>query len=123
MRRRSLALIGLGPVVAAIVPLATFEYLRRLPSLDPILKVPQQHFHIVSAASLLAGLVAVAVGVAGRRQRNIEVSFLALAFMSLAVLFSIHGLATPGFFLPPTRLPGVAAQLSIFVTSVWLAQP
>ncbi|MDR7555524.1 MAG: HD-GYP domain-containing protein [Armatimonadota bacterium] len=120
MRKRNLKIIGWGPVVAALVPLALFEYLRSFTGADPILRVPRHHFVIVSVASLLAGLIAGAVGLAARRQRNIEASFLAMAFMSLGLLFSIHGLATPGFLLPPSPLPGAMAQLSILPTAAWL---
>ncbi len=120
MRKRNLKIIGWGPIVAALVPLALFEYLRGFAGTDPILRVPRQHFVIVSVASLLAGLIAGAVGLAARRQRNIEASFLAMAFMSLGFLFSIHGLATPGFLLPPSPLPGVMAQLSILPAAAWL---
>jgi putative nucleotidyltransferase with HDIG domain len=111
----------LGAILVGIAPLLIFEYLRRLPSLDPLFDAPRQHFYIVSAASLLAGFIALAIGLAGRRQRNIEVSFLALGFVSLALIFAVHGLATPGFLLPPNNLSSIAAQLSIFVTAAWLA--
>ncbi len=103
-----------------MTPLLAFEYLRRLP-VDPIFEAPRQHFYIVSAASLLAALIALAIGVAARRQRNIEVSFLALAFLSLALLFAVHGLSTPGFLLPPNNVSSVAAELSILMTATWLA--
>lgn len=120
MRKRNLRLIGWGPAVAAIVPLLLFEYLRGFSGADYVLRVPRQHFYIVTAASLLAGVIAAAVGLAARRQRNIEVSFLAIAFMSLGFLFAIHGLATPGFLLPPSPLPGIMAELSILPTAAWV---
>lgn len=120
MQRRSLPRIGLGPALAVIIPLVGFEYLIRLPQTDTVLMYIRQHFYIVSVASILAGVIAAVFGLAARRQRNIAVSFLALAFMSLGFLFSIHGLATPGLLLPASNLPGVAAQLSIAVTAVWL---
>ncbi len=106
---------------AGITPLLAFEYLRRQPLLDPLFDAPRQHFYIVSAASLCAALIALAIGVAGRRQRNIEVSFLSLSFVSLALIFAVHGLATPGFLLPPNNLSSIAAEVSIFITAAWLA--
>jgi putative nucleotidyltransferase with HDIG domain len=120
MRRWNLKLVAWGPGAAALVPLVLFEYLRNVAAADPVLRVPRQHFVIVSVASLLAGVIAGAVGLAARRQRNIEVSFLAMAFMSLGFLFAIHGLATPGFLLPPSPLPGAMAQLSMLPTAAWL---
>jgi len=118
---RNLVFIRLGAILAGIAPLLTFEYLRRRPALDPLFDAPRQHFYIVSAAALLAAGIAIAIGVAGRRQRNIEVSFLALGFISLALIFAVHGLATPGFLLPPNSLSSIAAELSVFVTAAWLA--
>jgi len=118
--RRDLAVIRLGVIGAGITPLLAFEYLRHLPLLDPLLEAPRQHFYIVSAASLCAALIALAIGVAGRSQRNIEVSFLALSFVSLALIFAVHGLATPGFLLPPNNLSSIASELSIFMSAAWL---
>lgn len=120
VRRQNLVGMGWGPALAAFVPLLAFEYLRGLPGTDYLLRVPRQHFYVVTVASILAGIIAAAVGLAARRQRNIEVSFLAIAFMSLGFLFSIHGLATPGFLLPLTSLPGVMAELSVFPAAGWL---
>lgn len=119
--RYSLTFIGLGTILAVLIPLGLFQYYRTWAVTDPIIQVPFQHFVIVSLASGLAALIAAAIGLAGWRHRNIEVTFVALGFMSLTVLFGMHGLATPGFLLPLSHLPSVAAQLSIFVAAVWLA--
>jgi putative nucleotidyltransferase with HDIG domain len=110
-----------GPLAAIVLPLGLFEYLTRLAPQDPVIRVPHHHFVIVSAASLAATGLAVAVGLAGIRQRNLEVSVLALAFASLGALFALHGLSTPGFLLPPTPVPAVAAQMSVLVAACWLA--
>lgn len=119
--RHSLTFIGLGTTLAVLIPLGLFQYYRNWAVADPIIQVPYRHFVIVSLASGLAALIAAAIGLAGWRHRNIEVTFVSLGFMSLAVLFGTHGLATPGFLLRLSPLPGVAAQLSILVAAVWLA--
>lgn len=108
------------PVLAGLLPVLLFEYLRTLSPVDPTLQAPGGHFVVVSAASLLAAAIAAAVGVAGRRQRNIQVSFLSLGFMSLAFLFSLHGLSTPGLLMEPSHLPGASAQMSVLVASLWI---
>ena len=82
--------------------------------------MPRGHFYIVSAVALLSTIIAIAVGIAGKRLRNIKVSFLALSFISLAQMFSLHGLATPHFLLPVTHLPGIAAQLRMLLATIWL---
>lgn len=78
------------------------------------------HFYIVSAVALLSTVLAVAVGIAGKRLRNIKISFLSLAFVSLALLFFLHGLATPHILLPDTHVSGVASELSMLLASFWL---
>lgn len=120
MHKHNLTIMGLAAILAGVIPLLAFEGLRSLPA-DPILRTPLQHFYIVSTAALLAALIAIAIGIAGRRQRNIEVSFLASAFISLSLLFLVHGLATPGFLLPPSKVTSVTAELSVFVTAIWFA--
>lgn len=35
-------------------------------------------------------------------------------------MFSVHGLSTPHFILPKTHLPGVSAQLSMVLATIWL---
>ena len=120
MRDQPSSATGLGPLMAAALPVLLFEYLRRLSPVDPVVHAPFSHFAMVTLTSLLASIVAVAIGVAGLRQRNIQVTFLGLAFMSLALVFAVHGLATPGFILGPTRLVSVAAQLSVLLAALWL---
>lgn len=87
---------------------------------DPYLVLPKGHFYIVSAVALLSTILAIAVGIAGKRLRNIKISFLSLAFVSLAQLFFLHGLATPHFLLPETHVSGVASELSMLLASFWL---
>lgn len=111
---------AVGPLLGALIPLGVYLYLRQQPALDPLVAVPAHHFAIVTAVSMFAAVIAGAVGISGRRLRNVQVIFLALAFTSQAVIFSLHGLATPGFLLPPTRVPAIAAQVSVLLTAFWL---
>lgn len=116
MRKRDI----LGPVLSVVVPLLMFEYLKANSLWDIELIAPKGHFYIVSSVALLATLVAIAVGIAGHRVRNIKVSFLALAFISLAEMFTVHGLATPNLMIHSSHLPGVAAQASTLLATFWL---
>lgn len=117
---RRILLFRAGWLFSALVPLALYLGLRTNPHLDHSVAVPTGHFQVVSTVALLAAALAVAVGWAGLRLRNIQVTLLAMAFTSLSLIFAMHGLATPGLLLPVTNLPGVAAQLSILVTAFWL---
>lgn len=110
----------LGPIIAVILPYILFEFFRKGIFPDPYFIMPNGHFYIVSTVALLSTIIAVAVGMAGKRLRNIKVSFISLSFISLALLFSLHGLSTPHFLLHVTHLPGVAAQLSMLLATFWL---
>ncbi|PYI52588.1 HD-GYP domain-containing protein [Paenibacillus flagellatus] len=109
-----------GPLLAVAAPLLLFEGLRSWSGYDVRMNSPHGHFYIVSSVAFLSTVIAVLVGVAGSRLRNIEVSFLALAFISLAEMFTVHGFATPGLVMHSTSLPGIAAQLSVLLASAWL---
>lgn len=107
-------------LIAVVLPLALYSSLLMFPMADHSLAVPTGHFYIVSAAALLAAVNAVMVGVAGARLRNIQVTFLCMAYASLALIFALHGLSTPGFLIGRSGIPGMAAQLSVLLTGFWL---
>ncbi|UYN90206.1 MAG: HD-GYP domain-containing protein [Anaerolineales bacterium] len=120
-RRFSGLLTYRNPFLGIFLPLLLYIILRYLiPQHDLHLQHPAEHFQIVSATSLFSLLIAIVVGVIGIRQRNLQVLYVSLAFISLAGLFSVHGLATPGFLLGPNALVGVAVQLALLTTSFWL---
>lgn len=113
-----------NPTLWVLLPLTVYILLKLKPRLDAVIEVPMHHFNIVSATSLVALLVAIVIGVVGLRQRNQQVIYVSLAFISLATFFSVHGLTTPGFLLPfnpdHVAIIGVAAQLSVLTMSFWL---
>lgn len=116
-----MSLFALGnPLLGILLPLFLYIFLRVVPALDPTIGTPLFHFQIVSITSLISLLISIAIGVAGARKRNLQVIYVSLAFISLAGLFSVHGLSTPGYILGPTRLVGVAAQLSVLTMALWL---
>src|SRR5690242_6478453 len=96
LRHVSIALFAL------ILPTALFYLIRLNDAVDLRLSMPSGHFYIVSAAALLAVVLAAAVGVSGIRLRNTNVILLSLAFVSLAEVFAVHGLSTPGFVMHET---------------------
>lgn len=122
-----------NPTLWILLPLVLYGFLRLpsafgeagwpslWPSFDTQLAFPAHHFYIVSITALVALFISIVVGIVGIRQRNLQVIFVALAFISLASFFSMHGLATPGFIIPDfTAVVGVAAQLSVLMMSFWL---
>ena len=88
------ALVFLGLLLpATFVPLAAAGG-------GGLLVVPYQHFYIVSAVSILAALIAVALALATVQIGLYRVLFLCLGFTSLCAIFAVHGLTTPGILVP-----------------------
>jgi hypothetical protein len=115
------ALIVIGLLVpASFLPLAAAND-------GPLLQVPYQHFFIVSAISLLAAVIAAALAVATVQIGLYRVLFLCLGFMSLGVIFSVHGLTTPGILVPnlfkiyPGSAVVTSAYLSLAVPAIFFA--
>ncbi|MWC27807.1 HD-GYP domain-containing protein [Paenibacillus sp. MMS18-CY102] len=106
--------------VVMLLPLLVYAMLRSFDSLDRTVAAPTGHFYLVSIVSALAMAMAIIVGVAGVRLRNVKVTFAALAYISLAEVFLLHGLATPGFLMHASNLPTLAAQISIVLAVTWL---
>lgn len=116
-----------NPTLWVLLPLVLYAIIRIPPLLspdlvnvDPLLRHPTHHFNIVSATALVSLVLSVIVGFIGMRQRNLQVIYVSLAFISLAAFFSVHGLATPGFILEQNSVVSVAAQLSAFTMVFWL---
>jgi putative nucleotidyltransferase with HDIG domain len=115
-RRAPLAALA----TALLLPFAIYLSMWLYPSIDMEHQSALGHFYSVLPVAVLASVVAVAMGVSANRLRNIQVTCLSLAFGSLAPLFLLHGLATPGLFMPASAIPGVAGQSAFLLTALWL---
>ena len=96
--RRSLPQLVLWMLLPAL-PGAGFLLLLARPDWDQMAVAPEAHFYIVSTVSLVSVVLAVLASVAALRLASVRVLLLALAFISLAAVFSVHGLSTPGILL------------------------
>ncbi|QKS46387.1 HD-GYP domain-containing protein [Paenibacillus cellulosilyticus] len=103
-----------------LLPLIGYGLLHRFSSMDHTFKAPTGHFYVVSTVAAIAFVLALVVGIAGIRMRNVKVTFVSLAYVSLAEVFTLHGLSTPGFLLHASSLPTAAAQLSLSLAVFWL---
>jgi hypothetical protein len=83
--------------IALAIPALLFGALLAFPSLDHSWGTFSFHFWVVSAASLLSAAACAILILSARSMRETRVQFLALTFFTLGMLFSIHGLGTPGF--------------------------
>lgn len=77
-------------------PLAVVLALLWLPGLDRPWMAGSFHFYSVSAACLMAAAICGLLIMSARSIRETRILFLALCFMSLGLIFSLHGLTTPG---------------------------
>lgn len=73
---------------------------------------PTGHFWIVSAAALICAVLALAAGIAARRTANWRVTLISLSFIAMAGIFSVHGLATPGFIVSSAVAPSQGPALA-----------
>src|SRR6202521_4897103 len=128
--RRSRPLPGPGwpdalIVVALLVP-ASFLPLAAVGG-GRLLQVPYQHFFIVSTISVLAAVLAGALALATLQIGLYRVLFMCLGFMSMGVIFAVHGLTTPGILVPnffriyPGSAVATSAYLSLAVPAVFFA--
>ncbi|WP_407569593.1 HD domain-containing phosphohydrolase [Deinococcus altitudinis] len=127
-------------VLSALLPVGLGLGVVLSPRLNPELELFSFHALLVGAVAVLALLVTLVIGMVGVRQRNVQVVLLSLASGSLALVYAVHGLASPeagvagvtpltaGAAMP--EMPGmsggysvalpVAAQLGALFTAFWL---
>ena len=110
------AMVGVVAIALALVVLAG---LLAFPSLNLAVVIPIQHFYVVSAVSLLAFLVAVMLSISAAQLQHYKLLLLGVGFMSMAGLFSVHGLATPGVMVPAEA--GYAGDRSVVQVAGFLA--
>lgn len=117
LEHRAAPLLGLA--LAALIPLGIYIALLNLPHLDQSFMLIRTYFFGVTGVSALVALTALIVGIVGSRLGNIQVILLSMAFTSLGVVFTLQGLATPGFILPENAAFEMVAPLSLFLTLAW----
>ena len=102
-------------ILALAIPLAAFAALLAFPEIDASWGTSSFHFYIVSAAALLAAGTCIVLIASARSIRETRILFLALSFFSLALIFAVHGLATPGHLYDH---PTAAIQRSPWLATV-----
>ena len=85
-------------LLALLAPLVLLVVLLDVPAFNPELEAPIQHFYIVTAVSVIAFVFAVLVAIASFQGRAYRALFLALGFITMSGLFTVHALSTPGVF-------------------------
>lgn len=118
--RPILIFASLAFVPATIVLLKVFDD-------RPLPELPLQHFYIVSAASLLAAVVAAILAVTTVQIGLYRVLLICLGFTCMGGIFAVHGLLTPGVVVPDRleasayRAVGMSAYFSLAVPALFFA--
>ncbi|OGO53213.1 MAG: hypothetical protein A2148_01720 [Chloroflexi bacterium RBG_16_68_14] len=103
------------------LPPAVVALLLRVPRLDPAWNQNTFHFYTVSGTALLAAGACAVLVASARSLRETRLLFLALAFLSIAAIFAVHGLTTPGFIHDePYPALSVSSWLSLFVGALFI---
>ncbi len=118
--------IAVATAIAA--PLGLLAYLLTPPLSDVRLDDAVQHFAVTTNVSLIAAAVSIAVMRSALDARHWPSVLVALGFMSLAGIFAVHGLATPGVLLrgglreiAAGSVIALSAQLSLGVPAILFA--
>lgn len=125
---RTVSTFDILVVLAIALPLGLLVYSRTPPASDLRLDDRVQHFTITTNVALLSAVISLLVARAAVEARHIPTLLTALGFMSLAGIFVIHGLATPGVLLvgeldeiAGSVVVALSAQLSLLVPAVVFA--
>ena len=108
-----------------VIPLAIVAL--KLFADQPLPEWSSQHFYIVSAASLLAMVVAAILAVTTAQIGLYRVLLVCLGFTSMGGIFAVHGLLTPGIIIPDRledaayRAVGISAFFSLAVPALFFA--
>jgi class 3 adenylate cyclase len=129
--RTARAFPGVWPiavVIAVALPLGLLVYFLVPPASSARLDDRVQHFTITTNVALLSAVISLLAARAAVEARHIPSLLTALGFMSLAGIFVVHGLATPGVLLvgevdeiAASVVVALSAQLSLLVPALLFA--
>ena len=109
-----------GVILAA--PMLTFLLLKQNPAWDSSFNNSDFHFYVVSGTALAAMLACVFVISLTESLRETRLLFLGLAFLSIAGIFAVHGLDTPGHIHDVSHAElRVSAWLSVMAGAFFVA--
>src|SRR3954453_18193431 len=109
-----------GLVLAA--PMVFFAIMLASPGKDALWVQPTFHFWVVSGTAIAAFVACAAVVAMTESLRETRLLFLGLSFMSIAAVFAVHGLDTPGHIhdeLNPEL--ALSSWLSIFLPPLFIS--
>jgi class 3 adenylate cyclase len=114
-------------LIAIVSPLAILGWLIATPDVNQPIASPIEHFVITTNVSVVTLLVAVLTARAALQLRHYPTLLIAIGFMTMAGIFAVHGLSTPGILQRGDKAPdanlvvGMSAQLALLVSAVFFA--
>ena len=117
----------LALLAATLSPLLVLTWLLATPDVNQPVASPVEHFVITTNVSVITLLVAVLTARAALQVRHFPTLLVALGFMTMAGIFSVHGLSTPGILQRGDKagdanlVVGVSAQIALLVSAVFFA--
>jgi putative nucleotidyltransferase with HDIG domain len=108
--RLAIAAAALAPVVVALPA-----------GKHMVMPAPALHFWLVAVAASITAVASLALTVAGARGNDGRAVLLGTAFSTMAALFAVHGMATPGILVGPNGVIAAAGGLSVPVGALLLS--
>jgi len=114
-------------MAATLLPTVLLAWYLGDPAHNQPIVIRLEHFVITSNVSVVAALVAFLVARAALGVGHYRALLIALGFASMAAIFAVHGLATPGVLeqgdreAPAQLVLGVSAELALAVAAVFFA--
>jgi len=116
---------ALAAMAITLVPTALLAWLLSTPGANRVINVPVQHVVVTTNVSVVALLAGVLVARAALQLGHFGTVLVATGFITMAGIFTVHALSTPGGGLttdPAADLvTGVSAQLALLVPAVIFA--
>ena len=99
-----------------------FGLLLAFPEFDTSFGSASFHFYIVSGTAIAAAVACLVIVSTSKSLCETRMVFLGLAFLSIAAIFAVHGLGTPGHIHSEVHAESqVSAWLSVFVGALFIA--
>src|SRR5688572_14323656 len=114
-------------MAAALLPTALLVWYLSDPARNQPIAIRIEHFVITSNVSVVAAVVGFLVARAALGVGHYRALLIALGFASMAAIFAVHGLSTPGVLAqgdreaPAQLVLGVSAELALAVAAVFFA--
>jgi class 3 adenylate cyclase len=114
-------------VLLLVTPLVVLAWLLASPDANQPWRIPTEHLVITANVSIVAMLVAILTARAALQVGHYPTLLIALGFATMAGIFAVHGLSTPGVIQRGDKeadaglVIGVSAQLALWTSAVFFA--